>query len=374
MYDALVDSINAYIKANANNEITGPGLNTILIDMLNALGAGMRFYGLAIPSTSPVVNQYPKFYLAFLPGTYGSFRISNPPVFTSGFAVLYDSLGDNTWRMSVKSFDINNNQFVINASVRDSTFGTNTAFYVKGVEKTSQLSSFTIYALDKDTSNEQLVASFTYNQGALAGYKTHKIESNSATFTVSVNWDVIPTGERTEFSYDDTKFPATAYVDSAADEDIVALKERVELAEYICGGYAIDNDGLFRRKLMLGADAYIGDVPDFRQPTTQAQAETRPWSCTNKRLFIPMYNDTASRRTVDLLWANFPVNNIYYVYLLNNRGSNYTISVRTMDTDGTTVLNTRDYTLETNSIMEIQIIRLLDLNNKLVYKVDNFLY
>lgn len=373
MYDALVDSINAYIKANANNEITGSGLNIILMDMLNALGAGMRFYGLATPSTSPVVNQYPKFYLAFLPGTYSGFNVSNPPSFTSGFAVLYDSQGNNTWRMAVKSLD-NNNLFVIDASVRDNTFGTNTVFYVKDVEKTSQLSSFTIYALDKDTAKEQLVASFTYDKGALAGYKTHKIESNSATFTVSVNWDVIPTGERTEFRYDDTKFPATAYVDSAADEDIAALKERVELAEYICGGYTIDSDGLFNRTSMLGADVYIGDVPEFKQPTTQSQAETRPWSGTNKKLFIPKPNDAASKRTVDLLWANFPANNIYYVYLLNNRGSSYTISVRTMDADGTTVLNTRDYTLDTDSVMEIQVIRHSDLNNKLVYKVDNFLY
>ena len=50
-YDTLLTTINTNIKANGNQEITGPVLNSVLTLMTNELGAGYQFAGLANPGT-----------------------------------------------------------------------------------------------------------------------------------------------------------------------------------------------------------------------------------------------------------------------------------------------------------------------------------
>lgn len=71
-YSALKATINANVKANNNQEITGTIMNSVLNAMVNALGAGYQFIGVATP-TNPGTAQTPDykcFYLATTPGTY----------------------------------------------------------------------------------------------------------------------------------------------------------------------------------------------------------------------------------------------------------------------------------------------------------------
>lgn len=71
-YLSLKATINANVKTNDNHEITGSIMNSVLNAMVNSLGAGYQYMGLATP-TNPGTAQTPDykcFYLATTPGTY----------------------------------------------------------------------------------------------------------------------------------------------------------------------------------------------------------------------------------------------------------------------------------------------------------------
>lgn len=71
-YSALKATINANIKANNNHEITGAITNSVLNAMVDSLGAGYQFMGVATPTNpgSAQTPDYKCFYLATTPGTY----------------------------------------------------------------------------------------------------------------------------------------------------------------------------------------------------------------------------------------------------------------------------------------------------------------
>lgn len=72
-YNSLKATINANIKTNGNQEITGSVLNSVLNAMVNTLGAGYMYAGVAVPSTNPGTPDAKVFYIAATPGTYTNF-------------------------------------------------------------------------------------------------------------------------------------------------------------------------------------------------------------------------------------------------------------------------------------------------------------
>lgn len=71
-YQTLKTQIQQNIKQNGEGAIRGDILQTQLLDMINALGAGYQFMGVATP-TNPGTAQTPDykcFYIATTPGTY----------------------------------------------------------------------------------------------------------------------------------------------------------------------------------------------------------------------------------------------------------------------------------------------------------------
>ena len=71
-YSSLKATINASVKTNGNQEITGSIMNSVLNAMVNSLGAGYQFMGVATP-TNPGSTQTPDykcFYIATTPGKY----------------------------------------------------------------------------------------------------------------------------------------------------------------------------------------------------------------------------------------------------------------------------------------------------------------
>ena len=63
-YEALKSAITAVIKENGNEEITGDILQQVLVAMVNALGAGYQFAGVATPATDPGTPDQRVFYIA----------------------------------------------------------------------------------------------------------------------------------------------------------------------------------------------------------------------------------------------------------------------------------------------------------------------
>ena len=87
-YTNLKNAIQSVIKANGNNEITGPILQSELLSMIITLGAGYQYMGVAQPSTNPGTPDARVMYLAYLPGTYVNFG----GLTVTGFCVLkYDT-------------------------------------------------------------------------------------------------------------------------------------------------------------------------------------------------------------------------------------------------------------------------------------------
>ena len=72
-YNSLKTTIDAHIKQNGNQEITGQILNSVLNQMVTTLGAGYQFAGVATIATNPGTPDAKVFYIANGKGTYEKF-------------------------------------------------------------------------------------------------------------------------------------------------------------------------------------------------------------------------------------------------------------------------------------------------------------
>ena len=72
-YDSLKATIQSVVKQNGNNEITGQLLQQALLSIINSLGAGYSFAGVASPSTNPGTPDQRLFYITNGPGVYTNF-------------------------------------------------------------------------------------------------------------------------------------------------------------------------------------------------------------------------------------------------------------------------------------------------------------
>lgn len=72
-YNNLKTTIDASIKQNNNQEITGSVLNSVLNQMVTTLGAGYQYVGVATTTTNPGSPDAKVFYIANGKGTYTNF-------------------------------------------------------------------------------------------------------------------------------------------------------------------------------------------------------------------------------------------------------------------------------------------------------------
>lgn len=71
--ELLKSSIRSVIKANGNEEITGDILQQTLVAIVDALGKGYQFMGVATPTTDPGTIDQKVFYIANGKGLYKNF-------------------------------------------------------------------------------------------------------------------------------------------------------------------------------------------------------------------------------------------------------------------------------------------------------------
>ena len=72
-YETLKSAIQQVVKTNGNNEITGALLQQSLLAIINSLGAGYQFVGVATPATNPGTPDQKVFYIANSKDTYTNF-------------------------------------------------------------------------------------------------------------------------------------------------------------------------------------------------------------------------------------------------------------------------------------------------------------
>lgn len=95
-YQQLKDSISQSIKENGNNEITGSLLQSALLSMINALGVGFQYVGIATPSTVPGTPDQNVFYFSSTPGVYVNFGAIE--VLNGEFVILQY---DGSWQKKI---------------------------------------------------------------------------------------------------------------------------------------------------------------------------------------------------------------------------------------------------------------------------------
>lgn len=72
-YQSIIADIEAKVYENTRQEITGANLNSVLKGMVNSLGAGYQYIGIAEPDTVPSVGDAKVFCIALTEGDYTSF-------------------------------------------------------------------------------------------------------------------------------------------------------------------------------------------------------------------------------------------------------------------------------------------------------------
>lgn len=72
-YATLISAIQTAIKQNGNKEITGTIMQQVLLAIVDSLGTGFQFFGVATPSTSLTTFDQRIFYIASEPGIYTAF-------------------------------------------------------------------------------------------------------------------------------------------------------------------------------------------------------------------------------------------------------------------------------------------------------------
>lgn len=108
-YETLKTAIQQVVKTNGNNEITGALLQQSLLAMINSLGSGYQFVGVATPETNPGTPDAKVYYIASIPGTYPNFGLTAP---TGKFSVFYY---DNEWHLG--KIDPQIQQIIVNGNV-----------------------------------------------------------------------------------------------------------------------------------------------------------------------------------------------------------------------------------------------------------------
>ena len=75
-YELIKAAVAAVIKENGNEEITGNLLQQVLHSIINILGVGYQYMGMATPSTVPGTPDARQFYFAAQKGAYSNFNTS----------------------------------------------------------------------------------------------------------------------------------------------------------------------------------------------------------------------------------------------------------------------------------------------------------
>lgn len=98
-YALIKAAIAAVIKENGNEEITGNILQQVLLAVIDVLGLGYQYIGIATPSTNPGTPDAKVFYIAQAQGTYSNFNDGASSPVLDGTAIgifAFDTQWHNT--------------------------------------------------------------------------------------------------------------------------------------------------------------------------------------------------------------------------------------------------------------------------------------
>lgn len=176
-YNTLKTAIQDVIRTNGNEEITGALLQDSLLSMVNSLGAGYQFMGVATPTKNPGTPDQRVYYLAGA-GTYTNFGGMVVP--ENNIGVLY---WNNAWHSSTLALPnritFSRNSILLNGDTRLEDVGFNSAIRGDGTNlSTVRLQciaglTYRLYIVNpdwaRDTAGSTVILSLRKYLGGAAG-------------------------------------------------------------------------------------------------------------------------------------------------------------------------------------------------------------
>lgn len=119
-FNELKAAVNAVIKQNGNEEITGNVLQNTLDTIISTVGKNRTFVGIATPSTNPGTPDANVFYLATEPGIYPNFS----GIEVAEGVVILTNNASNTWIAQTTNIAIDSNTFsgYVSGNVNDAAY------------------------------------------------------------------------------------------------------------------------------------------------------------------------------------------------------------------------------------------------------------
>lgn len=119
-FKELKAAVNAVIKQNGNEEITGNVLQNTLDTIISTVGKNRTFVGIATPSTNPGTPDANVFYLATEPGIYPNFS----GIEVAEGVVILTNNASNTWIAQTTNIAIDSNTFsgYVSDNVNDAAY------------------------------------------------------------------------------------------------------------------------------------------------------------------------------------------------------------------------------------------------------------
>ena len=225
-YATLKAAIQNVVKTNGNNEITGALLQQTLLAMVNSLGVGYQYVGIATPATNPGTPDQNVFYIASTAGTYTNF----------GGLVLADG------EIAILKYN--------GAWSKDSTGAAS-------LENVNQLRQDLTGVIDKGTTYSEKYGTFNRT---LVFYPLTDVEKNGE-FCLSINDVVIPSGRivvgttNSISPFSDARVETILYVTADVNDFRFSLSEdKKAAANYLMIGQESANAELCSFSVFLSTD------------------------------------------------------------------------------------------------------------------------
>ena len=119
-YSTLVSAIQAVVRTNGNEEITGALLQQSLLAMIDSLGAGYQFMGVATTVTNPGTPDQKVFYLAGSEGIYtnfGGIRVRRGQIVALKYDSAWSAEAFNTEIDGLYKEEINDTLYVVDGNL-----------------------------------------------------------------------------------------------------------------------------------------------------------------------------------------------------------------------------------------------------------------
>lgn len=194
-YTELKASIDAVIKSNGNNEITGPILNNVLNTIVASIGANRTFAGFATPSTNPTAIDANVFFITTTAGVYTSFN--NLEVKKEEISILTNDINNNwsrrvLWAKTPLTLIVPNYGVLLRAkSVVKFDFYSPTPNTQYGVSVIGWFSGQGVIFRILDDTNTEIFTHTVPGTSASqpTGVKNYKITYSSYYLDVTIDWD-----------------------------------------------------------------------------------------------------------------------------------------------------------------------------------------